>query len=361
MTRFDRHIVRRLLTGYFFFVLSLIVFFIVLHYVEYVDDFFDRGATMREIFLVYYPSYIPEVVRLTSPLALFLACIYHTGKLAQELQLTALQTTGVSLYRLLVPYVVVAALITGFMFWFNGWIVPQTNQTVLEFDQKYLKNAPREFDVSEIHRQNTPRSIVTVGYYDSDSKTAHRISLQRFENGRRLHSRIDAPRMVWVDSLNQWRFHQAVVRSFEKDSLLRQRREAVLDTTLRIYPRDFARTQRDIESMTIPVAGDYVASLKRSGANRLERTLVAYHTKYSYPFANLIVILIGMPLSAVRRRGGQAVRFGIGLGVAFAYLAVMKLTEPFGYSGTLSPVVTAWLPHLLFLTAALILLARVRK
>lgn len=361
MHKFDWHIIRRLLSGYLLFVGGLIVFFIVLHYVEYMDDFFDRGATLYEVFLIYYPNYIPEIVRLTSPLALFLACIYLTGKLAQELQLVALQTAGVSLYRLLAPYLTVALGITGFMFWFNGWIVPVTNDTVLEFDQKYLKNAPQRVDISDIHRQDRPRRIVTVGYYDDDAKTGHRVSLQQFAGPRRLSSRIDASRMVWVDSLGQWRLFDAVERRFAEGGLTKQHHIDRIDTTLNVFPRDLARTGRDVESMTVPVARDYVAALKRSGASELGRTLVAYYTKFSYPFANLIVVLLGMPLASVRRRGGQAVQIGLGLAVAFAYLALMKLTEPFGYSGTLSPRLVAWLPHFSFLGVAGLVLWRTRK
>ena len=113
--------------------------------------------------------------------------------------------------------------------------------------------------------------------------------------------------------------------------------------------------------MTIPVAAAYVDQLRRSGAGNLGRTLVEYYSKFSYPFANLILVLIGVPLAAVRRRGGQAVRVGLGLLTAFAYLAVQKLTEPFGFSGELDPVLAAWLPHVLFLGLALLLLWRARK
>ncbi|WP_243664590.1 LptF/LptG family permease, partial [Rhodothermus marinus] len=74
---------------------------------------------------------------------------------------------------------------------------------------------------------------------------------------------------------------------------------------------------------------------RRSGAGHLGRPLVAYYSKFAYPFANLILVLIGVPLASVRRRGGQAVQIGIGLGVAFAYLALQKLIEPFGYAETL--------------------------
>ncbi len=360
MTTFERHIVRRFVTGYVFLVGALIVFFILLHYLEYVDDFLDRGATMKDIFSVYYPSYVPEIVRLTSPLALFLSCVYLTGRLAQEGQLVALQTSGVSLYRLLRPYLLVALVVTGAMIWFNGYVVPRTNQTVLEYDGKYLKDAPRQLDGNEIHRQNQPGSLVSVGYYDRRTSVAFRVSLQRFDGDQRLVERIDAPRMQWVDSLRHWRLPDAVVRTFADDGRERRREVATLDTALLVFPRDLARTERDVESMTIPVAADYIAALRRSGAGSMGRPLVGYYTKFSYPFANLILVLIGLPLASVRRRGGQAVQIGLGLATAFAYLAVQKLTEPFGYSGELDPALTAWLPHAVFFVVALGMLLRAR-
>lgn len=360
MNRFDRHIILRLSTGFVVLVAVLIVFFIVLHYVEYVDDFFDRGATMRQVFLVYYPSYVPEIIKLTSPLALFLACVYLTGKLAQTLQLTALQTSGVSLYRLLAPYLLVAALVTGFMFWFNGWIVPTTNRTVLEFEQQYLKDAPKVVDINDIHRQNRPGTYVTVGYFDRRSSVAHRVSIQQFSGSHELVQRIDAPTMSWIDSLSIWRIERPTMRIFGADG---ERREelARFDTTLSILPRDLARTERDVESMTIPAASQYIDDLERSGAGGVGRTKVGYYSKFAYPIANLILILIGMPLAAVRRRGGQAVQMGLGLLVAFSYLALQKLMEPFGYTGELPPLLAAWLPHAAFLLLALVMLFKARK
>ena len=340
---------------------ALIVFFVVLHYVEYIDDFFDRGATMQDVFGVYYPNYIPEIVRLTSPLALFLSCIYLTGKLAQELQLVALQTGGVSLVRLLWPYALVGAVVTAGMFGFNGWVVPRTNATVLEFEERYMGGDARPIDISDIFRQNAPGNIISVGYYDRDTEVAHRVSLERFENENRLASRMDASRMEWVDSLRLWRMHTVIVRDFPEGGREERRQVQQLDTLLNVYPRDLARTERDVESMTIPVAADYVDALRRSGAGGLGRPMVAYYSKFAYPLANLILVLIAVPLAARRRRGGQAVRFGLGLLTAFAYLALQKLTEPFGYERALAPVLAAWLPHVLFAAVALFLIVRARK
>ncbi|MCH8276088.1 MAG: LptF/LptG family permease [Bacteroidetes bacterium] len=361
MKTFELHIIRRLVTGYLAMVGGLVVFFVVLHYVEYIDDFMDRGATMSQVFSSYYPNYIPEIIRLVSPLAIFLSTVFLTGRLAQNLEISALQTSGVSLYRLMLPYLLVGITLSVFMFWFNGWVVPQTNRDRITFEQQYTKDGSGQIEYANIHRQNRPGSILSVGFFDRSTKTAQTVSLHTFDGEKRLIERIDAPRMVWIDSTSQWRFFNPVIRVFSEEYGERLRKIAFLDTTLTLLPRDLSRTEIDVEAMTIDEGRDYIDELRRSGANRLGRPLVAYHSKFSYPIANLILILLGMPMASVRRRGGQAVQLGLGLFIAFTYLALMKLTEPFGYSESLPPVLVAWLPHVVFALLAVTILVRVRK
>ncbi len=361
LTTFDRHILVRFSVSIVVLITALVVFFIVLDYVEHIDDFMDRGAEMRQVFLIYYPSYVPEMVKLISPLAVFMSCVYLTGRLSQQLQISALQTSGVSLQRLLAPYLIVGVMMTGMMFWFNGWLVPQSNVVRLDFEERYLKDAPRQIDSNDIHRQERPGSIVTVAFFDRRSNVGHRASLQRFAEGRRLEERIDAVRMQWVDSLRVWRLQSAVRRRFDPGG--HERREVIptMDTTLTVYPRDFARTEKDVQSMTIPVSLEYIDALERAGADNLGRARVEYYSKFSYPIANFILVLIGVPLASVRRRGGQAVQLGIGLGIAFVYLAVMKFVEPFGYTQALQPAVASWLPHVVFFVVAIVVILRTRK
>jgi lipopolysaccharide export system permease protein len=361
MTRFDRFIIGRVLMGYLTLIGVFIVFFVILHFSESMDDFHDRGAPLREVFLVYYPSYMPDIVRLVSPLAIFLSCIYWTARLAQSLQLVSLHASGVSLRRIMLPFVIVGLALTSFHFWFNGWVVPHTNRTVLDFEQLYLRDAARSVTTTDIHRQNRPGSILTVSFYDRASSVAHRVSLQDFDEGRRMIRRVDSNRMEWLDSLGVWRLREPVIRTFDTEGLERREKSLQIDTTLNILPQDLARTERDVESMTVTGAALYIDELRRAGVAEMGRTLVGYYAKFAYPFANIILVLIAVPLAAVRRRGGQAAQIGLGFAIAFIYLALQKLSEPFGYSGDISPVLTAWLPHAVFALFALVLLLRARR
>jgi lipopolysaccharide export system permease protein len=88
---------------------------------------------------------------------------------------------------------------------------------------------------------------------------------------------------------------------------------------------------------------------------------VAYYTKFSYPVANLLMVLIGVPMASRRRRGGQAVQLALGLGVAFLYLALQKTIEPLGFVETVPPIVAAWLPHAVFAVVAVGMLLWARR
>lgn len=361
MTTFDRHVLARLAAATSLLVALLVVFFIVLDYLEHVDDFMDRGATLEQVVRDYYLLYIPEIVRLTSPLAVFLAAIYVTGRLAQTLQIAALRAAGVSLARIARPYALFGGTVAVAMFGFNGWIVPQTQGRVLDFQNRYLRNAPEQVQTTQIYRQNAPNSILAVAFYDREAERGYQIGLHAFavhDGARALARRVDATEMEWIDSLGVWRLRGVTIRDFEHG---RTAHVAQLDTALAVLPRDLARTERDVDRLTIPEAAAYVAALRRAGEERLGRPLVAYHTKFSYPLANFLLALVAVPLAAVRRRGGQATRLALGLAVAFAYLSLQKLTEPFGYAGTLPPALVAWLPHAVFLVVAGLLMLWARR
>lgn len=353
--------IRRLVTTYLVLIGALIAFFIVLHYVEFVDDFIDSGATTAEVFSIYYPNYVPEIVRLMSPLAIFLATLFMTGRMAQKLELSALQTSGVSLYRIVVPYALVGIALTGAMFWFNGWVVPESNRVRIRFEKQHTQSNSSVDEYNNIHRQNSPGSVITVNFFDRTTQTAHTVTMERFDEGSRLVERIDARSMQWVEEDSVWQLRSPVVRRFEANGTERIVNHARLDTALALLPRNMARTDGDVESMTISEAREYLDVLERSGVDNLGVPRVTFHGKFAYPFANLILILLAVPLAAVRRRKGQAMVLGVGLLIAFIYLALMKFLEPFGYEGILSPQATAWIPHVLFLTASLLVLVRAPK
>lgn len=356
---FDRYIFWRMLVLSCFVTGLLIFIFIIIDFSDNSGDFTDRGATFGEILLDYYRNYIPEMIRLVSPVAVFASCLWITGQMARRLEIVALRAAGISLYRLMIPYVVFASMVAALVSYLDGYVVPQANAVRAEFEQRYILNRSERLDRNRLFRQNTPNSLLLINYYDVRERVAYRVTFYDFED-QELVRETQVGRMSWQEEEQVWRMFHVATRQFHSDGY-HEFSVSEQDTVLNLYPRDFGRTSSDVYQLTYPEIRNYIASIERSGAGGIEMPRVQYYGKLSYPFSIVIVTIIGVAIASVRRRGGPGVYIASGLVISFLYLAFMKLAEPFGYSGVMDPMMAALLPHGLFFAVAMVLLITARK
>ncbi len=356
---FDKFIFSRMLVLSGFVTGLLIFIFIIIDFSENSGDFTDRGATLSEIWSDYYLNYIPEMIRLVSPVAVFASCLWLTGQMANRLEIVALRAAGVSLYRLLAPYLVFAVLVAATISYLDGYVVPRSNAIRAEFEQEFIMKRTERIDRNRIFRQESPNRLMLVNYFDIRQDIGYRVTFYTFDDNKLVET-MELGRMAWSPEKGKWELINGTItryneRGFEKITFDRR------DTTLNLYPRDFGRTSSDVYQLTYPEIRDYLASIERSGAGGIAMPTVQFYGKLSYPFAIITVTMIGVAIASVRRRGGRGVHIAAGLVISFLYLALMKLFEPFGYSGALDPMHAAILPHAIFFTVAIILLLTARK
>lgn len=337
----------------------LIFIYIMIDFSENSDDFADQGAQFFEIFRNYYLNYIPEMSRLVLPVAVFVSCLFLTGQLSDRLEITALKAAGVSLYRLLVPYMVFAVLCAVSLSLLDAYVIPKANAERIAFEMRYLHNKTEKVDRSDIYRQPSPTTKLQVNYFDNVQEIAYQIRLIEFD-GRKIVRSTTANRMAWVDSTKSWRLE--VVKELTFDGKGYKETSAIKkDTVLNVFPRDLARTTSDIYQLTYPEAVNYINSIKRSGAGGIGMPQVQFYGRLAYPFSIIVVIIVGFSFASVRRRGGKGAYLAAGLTISFLYLAFMKIIEPFGYYGTLPPEVAATLPHIFFFIVGIGLLINAKK
>lgn len=356
---FDRYIFLRLLGITLTVLVMLIFIFIMIDFSENSDEFADQGAQMNEIIGDYYLNYIPEMIRLVLPVAVFVACLFLTGQLSDRLEITALKAAGVSLYRLIVPYITFAVLTAVTISFLDAYIIPTSNAERIAFEERYIQDKSERIDRSDIYRQPAPNSKLQVNYFDKDQNIAYRVRMIDFE-GQKITKTVIANRMYWIDSTQIWQLENVNIRTFS-DTAYKETSVASMDTTLNLFPRDLARTTSDIYQLTYKEAADYIASIERSGAGGIEMPQVQFYGRLAYPFSIIVVIIVGFSFASVRRRGGKGAYLAAGLTISFLYLAFMKIIEPFGYYGTLSPWLAATLPHIFFFLLGLILLFEAKK
>ncbi len=357
--KIDRYIFFRLLNITLFMILVLVFIYIVIDFSENSDDFTDRGATMAQIFGIYYLNYIPEMVRLITPVAVFIACLYLTGQMADRFEITALKAAGVSLYRLILPYMVFSFIAAGLISYLDGYVIPDANSRRIEFEEQYLRDKNEKVDRSEIYRQESADTIYRINYFDANEQTGFRVEMVRFE-GDSVRETMNIQRMKWIDTQKKWQLIDIEKKFFTPTGYRKEYHDS-LKVSLNIFPRDLARTTSDIYQLTYNEAFNYISSIRRSGASNTELPEVQLYGRLAYPFSIFVVTIIGYALAAVRRRGGRGFHIAAGLTISFLYLSFMKVIEPFGGKGALDPLLAANLPHLFFLLVGLVLLFNARK
>lgn len=357
--KIDRYIFFRMLGITLFVMVALIFIFVVIHFSEHSEDFTDQGATFAQIFGVYYLNYIPDIIRLIIPVAVFVACLYLTGQMTERLEITALKAAGVSLYRLLLPYLVFALSMTAIISLLDGFVIPNTNETRIAFESKYLQGESESIDNNRIFRQESENTIFKINYFNDDDQTGHRVQVVRFQDDS-VSETLFIQKMNWDPQSQKWKLRDVDKRTFNAQGYTLTHIDS-MDTTLNIYPRDLARKTSDIYQLTYPEAENYIQSLKRSGAGNISLPKVQLFGRYAYPFSIVVVTIVGFALASVRRSGGKGFYIAAGLVVSFLYLVMMKVIEPFGGKGEIAPWLAAILPHLIFFITGIGLLVQARK
>lgn len=365
MTLLDRYIIRQYVVAAFFGLLSFLCIFLIIDLTEKIDDFLDAKVP-TDVIVQYYIAFAPEILKLMTPVAMLLAALFVTGRLSTQNELAAMKSSGVSLYRILLPFLAVAFVVVGISVYVNGWVVPASNQQKYYIERTYLHRGGDPSQRFNIFFQVGQYRIVTVNYFDTQTHTASRVSIQDFAdtNLTVLYHRYDALRMQWQGETDSTRQGWVLLNGDHRgtvtltDPVIPFQRHYI--GTLGLMPEDIEKKQRKPDEMQYGDLQEFIASQQRAGQD-VSRWLVDYHSKLAFPFASIIMVLFGVPFASGRARTGAALGFGIAVAVTFIYLAFMKISQVFGYNGDLNPFVTAWLANGIFLLAAVANLLRVPK
>ncbi|NTU57474.1 MAG: YjgP/YjgQ family permease [Chlorobiaceae bacterium] len=346
MSLIDRYIARQFLVTFLFSIASFAALFILINLIENLDVFMDRHIPVGKIIL-FYLSGLPDTFLLTTPLSALLASLFVTGKLSMQCELPALKSAGVSLARLMKPFMVVALLITCINMVNSCLVAPATYDWSKGFEKRHLKNKDNS-DAGPFHIIESKTRILSVNEIGRDRLGASTISLEEFK-GSHIVSRIDADSMKYQPAVKRWVFYNTRTRYFSAEGDRFVSNPATDTLKLSLSKDSFRMIDADPDEMNIVQHYNFIRQKEKSGLSGLEKAKVKLQTKIALPFASMIIILIGVPLSTRKKRSGLALEAAISLLVGFLYLGMLKTLSGIGYNGLIDPVLAAWLPNILFL------------
>jgi len=326
--------------------------------IEELRRFIDNSVPIGEI-LTYYAYFSGWILKSFLPVFVLLAALISIGILARRNEILAMKASGISLYRIAAPLLIFTFLLSVGHIYYNEVIFPGPNKRRVEIKEFVIRKNSREAKASQrnIYRQVNRNLYFVISSYNIPDMTGEDVKIYHLAENR-LTELITAKTMKYTS--RNWMLYDGVRRIFGDSGETFIEFDSLSAAYIQDKPKDFEVPLGKPEDMGYAELEHYIDLMKRIGGP-YRRELVDLKLKISFPFASFIVILICVPIASNPKRGGIAVSFAVGAGIALFYFVCFKVLQSLGYSGTLSPDLAAWLINGVFLVAGLAILFTARK
>ncbi|MCI6294557.1 MAG: LptF/LptG family permease [Bacteroidales bacterium] len=357
--RVDRYIVYKFLSTYIFLITIIVVIAVIFDFNEKIDKLTQSHAPLQKIVFDYYVNFVPYFANLFSPLFVFIAVIFFTSKLADNSEIIAMKSTGMSFRRLLRPYMFSAALIALTTYLLGAYVIPQSNVARVNFENRYIKKKTDITSVDNVQMQVDTGVVAYITHFDNVTKSGYGFSLDKFVD-KKLVSHLTA-QSIQYDTLSDRRFSWTI-RQYKIRTLVGRREKLEsgqkLDTIIVMEPKDFFYVRGQQETMTVPELDEFIDRQKLRGAAGVSTFEVEYHKRFATPFAAFILTLIGVSLSCEKRKGGMGASIGVGIALSFTYILFQTVSSTFAINAGWPAMFAVWLPNIIFAIIAAVLYRR---
>lgn len=309
----------------------------------------------------------PAFIVLAFPMAMLLATLMAYSRLSSDSELIALRSLGISVYRLIIPAIILSLLVSGLTFFISDVVTPAANYqasvTLKEaLDQKQPAFRDRNIVYPEYKTVEMPdgteQTLLTRLFYAEEFDGERMMGLtilDRTQEG--MNQIINARAATWNFQENTWDFFNGTIYLIAPDgsysNIVRFKHQKL---ALPRAPLDLTQ-RRDHEEMSLSQAQEYLEIVKLSGNEEKVRKLkIRIQEKIAIPFACVAFGLVGSALGLRPQNASRATSFGVCVGLIFAYYMLLVFTRSMGAEGILSPFMAAWLPNFLGIGAGAYLL-----
>ena len=351
----DDYVVREYATNFALVLFSFGTLFLIFTFFELIGDII-RNRTPLVTVGDYLLNLIPYILYNITPLCSLVAVLITFGALSRSSELTAMKATGISIFRVVVPVLVLTGLISAGLFAFDESYLPAANrrqealrsvikgkpaQTFLRPDRKWISGQSDRF--------GEPARIFFYQFFDPDKNVFANLTVFEFEpNGFVLHKRIFASSAHWDEHIHQWIFENGWQRTFHGEAVA-SFEPFTIESEPAIHERPvyFKKEDRPSQEMSYNQLSRYISDLSQSGFDTM-RMRVQLNRKLAYPLITLVMAVLAIPFALSVGKRGSLAGVAAAIGLAIAYWAAAGLFEAMGDVNTLPAALAAWSPDLLF-------------
>jgi LPS export ABC transporter permease LptG/LPS export ABC transporter permease LptF len=301
--------------------------------------------------LDYLANVTPSLLYQMLPLSVLLAVLITFGLMQKSNEVTAMKATGVSVYRIIFPVLIIAGVLAAGLFFFDQLYIPHANKRQ-ETLRNQIKGKPAQTYLRPDRKwifgqQNT---IYYYEFYDADQNRFANISLFQFDPKTfQMTKRIYASRAHWEENLQKWVFEEGWMRAFNGAAINDYKTFDVgtfpLEATER--PEYFKKEVKQSQEMNYEELAIYIKDLQQSGFD-VVRLRVQLHKKFAYPLITFVMAVLAVPFSLSAGRRGALTSVAVAIGIAVLYFVAAGLFEAMGNANQLPAALAAWAPDIIF-------------
>jgi len=358
MKLIDKYILKRYLATFTVMLLLFIPIGIVIDVSEKVNKMIEKKVPIGSI-LVYYGDFTVYFANLLFPIFLFLSVIWFTSKLANNTEIIAILSSGISYQRFLKPYFIGATLISIFALLMGFFLVPKASKGFNDFRYQNLKGNTQTRETSDIFKQIGKGEFIYVSNYNYLSKTGFNFVYEKF-NDHVLEYKIEANRIKYDEETKKYSLFTYTKRTIGElnDTLESSDKEII---AFNFDPDDLTPVVYVAETMTIGELYDFIQKEKAKGSANISAYLVVYYKKFSLPVSAFILTIIAVAVSSMKRRGGMGMNLAIGIVIAFTFIFFDKVFGTMAEKSSISPLLAVWFPNIVFGILAFYLLRNAKR
>ncbi|HET6215690.1 MAG TPA: LptF/LptG family permease [Acidobacteriaceae bacterium] len=360
----DDYVLREFLTTFLLVLASFVLLMLVFTFFELLGDII-RNRTPLVTVGEYLINLTPSMVYNIAPLGVLVAVLVTFGVLTRTNEFTAMKATGISLYRVMVPILVVSAVIAVALFLFDESYLPGANRRQ-EALRSVIKNRPAQTflrpDQKWIFGRQEPGKPGRIFYYqffDPDEDRFANLTVFEFNpENFSLSRRIFASSVHWEPQLQQWVFEHGWERRFDGEAVSSFSQFSV-ETYPEINerPQYFKKEALQSKEMTFGELQRYIRDLRQSGFETKPLS-IQLNIKLAYPLITLVMAVLAIPFALTMGKRGSLTGIATAIGLAIAFWVVNLTFQQLGNVNFLPTLLAAWSPDMLFALAGAYMLLR---
>ena len=353
MTLLNRYIILEFAKCFSLVLLSVLGIFVAIDYLGTMDEFIEADISLWRAFQ-YVLYKIPFICTQAMPVVLLLAILIVFGLMSKNNELIIINSSGISIYALVKPVLMVCITLAAVQFVLTERIVPATMRmaNIIKYQEIRKKaNVTR-------HEKNIwikgHRQITNIKYYHAPSKTIFGFTRYYFDSNFRLIKRLDAEKGVYAQ--DHWQLSDCMTQTLHKaDNAYRITFDAQITADLKFQPQDFNEIVPKSQEMNFGELREYSRKVEQEGYDATTYK-VDMHAKTAYPIVCILMGLIGIGLTARKQlRAGLPISITYGLAIGFLFWIFQSFCLSLGYGAILPPLIAAWAANFIFLCAGLML------